>query len=744
MKSKAIVLGLLTGIAGLLISPLQFALNLEENTGLGLLFKLRGERQPSSDVVVISIDNASSEILNIPDNPDKWPRSLHARITESLTKAGAKVIVFDVHFIEPRSTADDNLFAEAIKKSGIVVLAEPLKAKEVPLSDNSNTFGGVHNIVKIVKPLPLFSRSAVATAPFLLPRIPFKVNQYWTFQTGAGDSPTFPVVAFQLFTLPAYDVFLHVMEQVSPDHASFLPADSHTATKATGIKQLIIDVRGIFENEPWIAQSMLQELDQASVDPETYRLVKALIELYRGGNSRYINFYGPPRTITTIPYHQALKLSEGMAEESLNVKDKVVFVGLSEKVLAERKDSFYTVFSQANGIFISGVEIAATVFSNLLEDMPVKAISLPYYIFLVLLWGIVIGIICLLLPITFAALSVVGLGALYLLAAIYLFSASATWLPIIIPLFMQVPLAFFGGVIWNYIDTNKERQKIRKALQYHLPESVVDQLAKNISHVETGSQVVYGICLTTDAEHYTTLSETLEPQELASFMNKYYETLFKPTKRHGGTVTDIIGDAMMSLWVASRPDNTLKDKACSAALDIQKAMEEFNQSSDIKLNTRVGLNSGQIWLGHIGADDRYEYTIVGDIVNTAARIEGLNKYLDTQVLASEEVVQQLSGFLTRGVGSFRLKGKIKTIVIHEVLCKIEEADEQLKSTCAAFAEAMSAFKKQSWDEAIKGFEQCLDNREKDGPSLYYKNLSLQYREHPPEEPWDGVVHMEKK
>ena len=390
------------------------------------------------------------------------------------------------------------------------------------------------------------------------------------------------------------------------------------------------------------------------------------------------------------------------------------------------------------------MEIAATAFSNLLEDMPVKAISLPYYIFLVLLWGIVIGIICLLLPITFAALSVVGLGVLYLLAAIYLFSASATWLPIIIPLFMQVPLAFFGGVIWNYIDTNKERQKIRKALQYHLPESVVDQLAKNISHVETGSQVVYGICLTTDAEHYTTLSETLEPQELARFMNKYYETLFKPTKRHGGTVTDIIGDAMMSLWVASRPDNTLKDKACSAALDIQKAMKEFNQSSDIKLNTRVGLNSGQIWLGHIGADDRYEYTIVGDIVNTAARIEGLNKYLDTQVLASEEVVQQLSGFLTRDVGRFRLKGKIKTIVIHEVLCQIEEADEKLKSTVRIFTEAMTAFKKQSWDEAIEGFEQCLNNREKDGPSLYYRNLSMQYREHPPEEPWDGVVHMEEK
>ena len=129
-----------------------------------------------------------------------------------------------------------------------------------------------------------------------------------------------------------------------------------------------------------------EELDQVSVDPKTYRLVKALLELYRGGNSRYINFYGPPRTITTIPYHQALKISENV-EGTLDVKDKVVFVGLSEKLLAERKDSFYTVFSQANGIFIGSVEIAATVFSNLLEDMPVKAISVSYYIFLVLLFS---------------------------------------------------------------------------------------------------------------------------------------------------------------------------------------------------------------------------------------------------------------------------------------------------------------------------------------------------------------------
>ena len=128
---KALLLGLLIGILGLIVSPFPFSLDLEENTGLGLLFKLRGPRQAPAEAVVVSIDKESSENLNLPDNPDKWPRSLHARLTEKLARQGAKVIAFDVHFIEPRSPEDDRMFSEAIRKAGNVVLTEPLKTKEV-------------------------------------------------------------------------------------------------------------------------------------------------------------------------------------------------------------------------------------------------------------------------------------------------------------------------------------------------------------------------------------------------------------------------------------------------------------------------------------------------------------------------------------------------------------------------------------------------------------------------------------
>src|ERR671912_2664938 len=120
---KALPLGLLVGIIGLVLSFFQFSHEFEEDVGLDLLFKLRGVRQAPADAVVISIDRESSEQLNVPDNPDKWPRSLHARLVDKLSEQGAAVITFDVHFLESRNSDDDKSFAAAMQKARNVVLA---------------------------------------------------------------------------------------------------------------------------------------------------------------------------------------------------------------------------------------------------------------------------------------------------------------------------------------------------------------------------------------------------------------------------------------------------------------------------------------------------------------------------------------------------------------------------------------------------------------------------------------------
>ena len=747
--SKAIILGLFVGIVGIIAAVLPLGLELDENAGMNLLFKLRGEKRPPSDVIVVSIDKESSETLNLPDNPDKWPRSVHARLIKNLVKEGAKVIAFDVHFIEPRSTEDDNQLAKAIGEARNCVLCEPLKAKELSFSDKVGPSPDGHSIVKIVKPMALFADPAAATAPFVLPRIPFKVNRYWTFQTSAGDSPTLPVVVFQLFALEAYDEFFQLLEKATPNQARNLPRKADRVTQNGNIKGLMRTIREVFESDPKIAETMLKELGNSktlSPDTQKHQKIRSLIKMYQGDSSRYINYYGPPRTITTLPYHQALQLHQGVVDgKKIDLKGKTVFVGLSEILLAERKDSFYTVFSQANGIFISGVEIAATAFANLLEERPLK--PLPFYVFIlvILFWGILLGTLCRMFSIVISAIGAVGLSLLYLVFAAHQFKTSDLWYPTVIPLLFQTPLAFFAAVVWNYVDVNKERQNIKKALGYHLPKEVVDQIAKDVVQIQTESQVVYGICLFTDVEQYSTLSEMMDPIELGRFMNRYYETMFKPVKQHGGYISGVIGDSMLAIWAGMGSEAVLREKACSTAIDIGKELELFQQSPDVpKIKTRIGLHCGQILLGHIGALDHYEYTPIGDIVNTASRIEGLNKPLRTGILVSDEVIRQLDGFLSREIGKFKVAGKVKPITVYELFGRSEECDDLKRKACTAFADAHDAFRRRSWEEAIEKFHQIIERFGEDGPSLFYINLCEGYKENPPGEPWDEVVRIEKK
>jgi adenylate cyclase len=747
--AKSAFLGFVIGIAGVALSFSHIAHDLEEGAGLGLLFSLRGVRKAPSDVVVVSIDSESSEHLDASRNPDRWPRSLHARLVENLARAGAQVVTFDLYFLEPGSPAEDHSFAEAIKKARNVVLAEPLKAETVSASDMSGSSRGEHSIVKVVKPIAALSESAVATAPFVLPRMPVRVNQYWTFHTGSGDSPTFPAVAFQIYALRVYGEFIRLLEKVSPNQAGKIPRDAGAAIQARGATKFVRDIREIFESDPLLADKMIEELERSNLvtsDGNTYRLLKSLVKMYGGVNRRYLNYYGPPRTLSTLPFYQAWRLGEGSdGDAQIDLKGKAVFVGLSEILLTQRQDSFYTVFSRANGVFISGVEIAATAFANLLEDTPVQPVGSRYYILIIIAWGILVGLICRMAAPLVAGLGIVGLSVLYLIAAEYQFKAAGIWYPIIIPLCLQAPFGFFGAVLWDYVETNRERQNIRKALAYYVPNEVVDELAKNIVDIKRGGQTIYGACLFADAAGYTDLSETMAPRELSDLMQKYFEATFEPVKQNGGLVVDLKGDSLLAIWKGAQPEAALREQACRAALGIAKAVSRFNQTfATRQLPTRVGVHAGEIFLGNIGAGDHYEYGVTGDTVNTASRMDGLNKYLGTEILVSEEVIHQLDGFLTREAGTFRMKGKIQPIQVHELLCRMEESEEKQKKACAIFSEALRAFGRQSWDEAKEKFHQSIEYSGEDGLSSFYLKLCEQYKNHPPEGPWEGVIHLQEK
>lgn len=749
---KPVLLGLLIGIIGVGINLVPTGTELEEDFGLDLLFALRGTRQPPDDALVVSIDKESADALNLPEDPRKWPRTLHARIVNNLAAAGASVIAFDVNFTEHHEPHEDNAFAEAIRAARNIVLCECMKIENIPVSaDNKRLSPGELNIAKILPPIEPLAAAAVAHGPFPLPKISNKVSQYWTFTTVAGDNPTFPVVAFQVFTVPLYNEFAALLERMDPYQAGSLPNEAYQILASGGIENLIREIRHVFQGSPMLGEKMLKELqnsEMSSQDPQKYRTMSSLVKLYQSDlHSRYLNFYGPARTVTTIPYHRILKLSEKNAGNSRrpDVKGKAVFVGLSQLSPVDQKESFFTVYSQKHGLDISGIEIAATAFANLLEDMPVRPVNFLLYLGIIMFWGALVGFICKQYSTIVSFLTVLGLTILYLVFAVLTFKHKGIWYPVITPLIFQSVLGVFAGVLWNYIDVKKERHNIRKAFGFFLPDEVVDNLARNIEHIQSGHQIVYGICLSTDAEQYSSLSESMDPQRLTLFMNRYYESIFRPIRYHGGTVSDVIGDSVLAIWVASYPDADLKRKACLAALDIGTALRKFNEESELfKLPTRIGLHSGMIMLGSVGALDHYEYRPVGDIVNTATRVEGLNKQVGTRILITRDVIGQMSGFLTREIGEFKLAGKSKSVVIYELIGRLEEADDGQIMAYTIFSQALDAFRRRSWDEAIRGFRETVAILGHDGPSEFYIRLCNHNKVHMPSEYWDGVIEMEKK
>ncbi len=741
---KAAAFGLLLGLLGNIANVYDDVRAVEEHIGLDLLFQLRGATTAPAEALVVAIDSESSERLNIAKNPDRWPRTLHARLIEALKRAGARVIVFDLYFAEPRSPEEDAALAAAIKKAGNVVLAEQLRAKEVTSAGDAMVDDAGHKIVEALKPIELFSRAAFATAPFVLPRMPVRVSQYWTFQTDAGDTPTFPVLALQLYTLPAYPDVRALLEKASPKLAALLPSDASSAIESTGASKFTRNLRQIFRSDSHLGDALAHVAVGSGSD---HRPVSAMVHLYTGTNRQYLNFYGPPRSVTTLPYYQALQLgTDGTNGAPMDLRGKAVFIGLSENLLAERQDSFHTVFSTTKGVFVSGVEIAATAFLNLLTSTSVKPLRPSYQIATLLLWGMIVGLICRLTAPLSAAVAVILCSTAYVFAASYQFRANAIWFPIVVPLFFQAPGGYVGALLWNFFEINRERKRITRALGYYVPEEVVTRVARDTIDLRRYGQTVYGTCLFADVAGYTPVSESMTPRDLSELMHKYLEAAFEQIHKQGGLVVELKGDSILAIWKGSLGELVFRQKACEAALDMAEAVRRFNQSTDaaLKLPTRISLHAGPIFLGTIGAGTHYEYGVTGDTVTTAARLDGLNKYLGSNILVSDEVMRDLDKFVTRAVGVFLLKGKSQPIVAHELICRAADCADWQKKACEIFAEARQLFERRLWDEADEKFMQSDQLFNGDGVSRFYRQLCAQYRSNPPPENWNGTIAMAEK
>ncbi len=204
------------------------------------------------------------------------------------------------------------------------------------------------------------------------------------------------------------------------------------------------------------------------------------------------------------------------------------------------------------------------------------------------------------------------------------------------------------------------------------------------------------------------------------FLNAYFEAISEPIRRHGADVVEFRADGIMCAWTANRADGSAHARACGAALDVVSAVARFNDARrTLRRPTRLGVHAGWIFVGHAGGGGRYAYSIVGDIANTASRIEGLNRIIGTSVLASETVAGALADFVLRPLGRFRLRGKLEAVGIVEVLARRGEAAPAQLAMCEGFAAALGAFQARRWGEAAMLFEALRSEFPADGPTAFY-------------------------
>lgn len=738
-----LILGLAAGLTGALLSIAPVGHELEENFGLDGLFLWRGARPAPPEVVIVSLDKTSARRFGLPNEARKWPRQLHARLVENLSQAGASVVGFDIHFEEPRDPVQDAYLTRAVQAAGNIVLFEYLRKEAHPLI---NSVGENAEVLaeSLIPPMPALARAAVATAPFPLPKVPVKVSQYWLFKEGAGDPPTMPVVMFQFHALAAYPDLRRMLQDLSPA-ASDLPHDITTVVRDRKLREVMEQLR-LLIREPEVSTRLLAQIAGAPDLSEPKRgQLNALAQLYSDRNSRYLNYYGPPRSITTVPFYEVWQANSRAAAEALGVRGKIVLVGFSERLQPEQKDGFYTVYSQeASGLDISGVEIAATALANMIENNPVQVLPTATQLILILFWGLLIGIVAMWRQASLAIAVVTGLSLLYLGLALQMFSTEALWLPLVVPVAIQMPAVLFAALLWHYRDATRERNRIRQAFRNYLPERAVAALARDLSAVP-GGELMHGVCLATDAARYTALAERTAPEELASLMNRYYQALFQPVHAHGGFVSDVVGDAMLAVWAQVKPDAAQRAHACSAALDVAQTAKNFSQSLDSRgLATRIGLHAGPILLGNIGTAEHFEYRAVGDIVNTAARLQALNKTFGTNILASRETTDGLGEFLVRELGLFRLPGKNLPTAVVELRGYRNAAAAGEQELAQGFADALIKFNARHFSAAHAAFGQTLKQFPLDGPCRYYLNLCERYLAQPPDAAWDGVVRVAER
>ena len=650
---------ILTAVAGLAF--LTFFGGLEEAYGLGLLLRLRGPAAPPAAAVLVPIEAETITRLGLPSRLQCWPRAIHAPLVRNLSENGAAAILFDMFFLQ--DGPDDEPFLDAIRRSDRVILAR----KSVP--DDGPT-----PILRRQNAAPDFAlvASAVADTPFSL--LAGRLTRVTVF--GADDRATAPAVALQL-----------AARDLAPDWAQLLaaaldrPADPLLWT-GSSMGDSMREVRRLLKNDSAAATRLEQAV--ARLPAAKAKRLTALLNLYRGEDERLINFRGSAGTMPTRRYWrfvQTAATTEAAPDENIcpmplgalnpqprsltpteqqEIRGKIFVIGATQ----DENDKYATPFGD-----VSGAEILANAIGDLADGKSIR-MSAFAEIAVVLTVALAMGAAAAFGAGT-ALVSIAALTAVAVFGVGYgLLVASNLFVPVFTPALVQIPAGAFFSATALWVEERHGRLKLETRLRRAFPPETVRQLLGGAipANLIPKGNIAPIVCLATDAQGFATISERLSPARLREIMTDYVASLRAPVEAHGGVVADLAGDGLICYWLAESDPVRARTETIRAALEMHEAVRDFNaRHPQEPLPTRFGLHAGEASFGPVEGEAFLAPMLVGDVVNTACRLQALNKELNTSILASEEVCRGVTGITTRAKGLHRLKGKEMPVTVLEIV-----------------------------------------------------------------------------
>ncbi len=460
-----------------------------------------------------------------------------------------------------------------------------------------------------------------------------------------------------------------------------------------------------------------------------------------------INYVGPPRSIDTVSYYQILDKDRPLPAS--RVRDRIVLVGrmLEASVTPQgQADAFYTPFFAGSGRVMAGVEVQGNIIYSLIRgqwgrELPGWARVLVYFLAFVLA-GQILATLSPLRGISATSGLMVVLGGL----SFNLFAQWQIWAPPVL-LCGGLLLIYTGHTLGQYLVEAREKRWLRQAFGRYVSPTLVEAITAHPERLQLGGEELEVTILFSDLEGFTSLSEDMAPQALINLLNEYFTPMTRIILDHQGTLDKFMGDAIMALWGAPWPLPDHAGRACRAALAMQAALRDLQADWRRRglppLTARIGLHSGLVVAGNVGSRERFNYTVIGDTVNLASRLEGVNKLYGTNILLSDTTYRLASDhLLVRELDQVQVKGRIHPVTLYELLGLVPPAGTL--AWLERFAQGREAYLQRRWGRAADLFQEVLLLQPDDAATRVYLQRCRRYREQPPPPEWDGVHHLESK